>query len=179
VVFEVDDAYTALMSAAGAAFVLPETPGKECSHRTCFPISAVVAYELTDAGFTPRTLLTAAQTDVSGTWTVNGSGDQRVALVFELTKRDGARRLNGGRSLLRWRWGDAKVDYRILPGHTDLRPVRTIAESMDFIELRRQSDGERTWRSTATSPAWPRRRSRWPPAIAACRRTAATTPASI
>jgi hypothetical protein len=101
VVFEVDDAYTALMSAAGAAFVLPETPGKECSHRTCFAISAVVAYELTDAGFTPRTLLTAAQADVSATWTVNGSGDQRVALVFELTKRDGAlrRRSDGERGL--------------------------------------------------------------------------------
>jgi hypothetical protein len=134
-VFEVDDAYVAVRSRAGAVFVVPERPGQECGHRTCWPISRVVAYELTEAGAAPRTLLTGAEAEVTTTWTVNGSGDEQVALVFYLTKKVGPQRRNDGRALLRWRWGTARADYRRLRGNGEITPKWIVTPSLDFIEL--------------------------------------------
>jgi hypothetical protein len=138
-VLRVDDGCCVHASRAGVVCVMPREPGKqECGHRTCWPVAAVVAYELGADGVRERTVLLgdlAEDLDVSSAAVIPGSDAERVGLVLQLTRRDGPRRLNGGRALLRWRWGEDGVDYRTLPGTSPLAPVWRLTRGGDFIEL--------------------------------------------
>jgi hypothetical protein len=104
--FRVDDGCCVHTSRAGAVCLLPVEPGRqECGHLTCWPVAAIVAFELTDdGGVRERTVLRgriAEDLDVAQASVVPGSDDARVGLVLQLTQRQGSRRLNGGRALLR------------------------------------------------------------------------------
>ena len=127
-IFRVDEGVKLHSSWHGAVFAVPQDPKQECSHQRCWPIRAIVAYEISGERVTQRTLLDGAHVDMSGARPVYGSDDDHVGMVLDLVRRDGVRRLNGGRALLRWRWGDAQADYRPLPGNSALTPVWRIDE---------------------------------------------------
>lgn len=134
-IFRVDDAVRLHTSRAGAVFMLPQKPGgQECSHRTCWPMSAIVAYEFAGDGFRQRTLLRGTDAHVSSASLVRGSDDERVALVLSLTMQRGTQWLNGGRAVLRWRWGQDAVDYHPVPGNSSLMSEFLLTTSNDFIE---------------------------------------------
>jgi hypothetical protein len=137
--FREEFAHRLYESKRGVVFAMPKYPGQDCSDSTCFPITAIVAYEITDSGFKKHTLMGGdgfgANIYLSQASIVRGSNDERLALVVHLTKNEGTRWLNGGRGLARWRWGDAKADYRPLPGNSGLWPRWLLTRDNDFIEL--------------------------------------------
>jgi hypothetical protein len=129
--FYVDNALQVYTSRRGAVYVVPQNPGKECSQRTCMPVSAVVSYELTLDGVRQKTLITSAQVTMDTAWPVRGSNDERLVLMLDLGR--------GARALLRWSYDDEKADYRPLPKSTD--PIEMMIRSWvtpknEFIELR-------------------------------------------
>ena len=141
-IFRVDEGVKLHSSWHGAVFAVPQDPKQECSHQRCWPIRAIVAYEISGERVTQRTLLDGAHVDMSGAHPVYGSDDAHVGTVLDLVRRDGVRRLNGGRALLRWRWGDAQADYRPLPGNSALTPVWRITKTGDFVEAVHRYEGE-------------------------------------
>ncbi|WP_407740927.1 hypothetical protein [Hyalangium sp.] len=137
--FREDFAYRLYESKRGVVFAMPKYPGQECADSTCMPIVAIVAYEITDSGIKKHTLLGGdgfgANVYLSQAALVRGSNDERLALVVRLTKNEGKLWPDGGRGLVRWRWGDAKGDYRPLPNHSSLGPQWLLTRDNDFIEL--------------------------------------------
>jgi hypothetical protein len=144
--FREDFAHRVYTSTRGVIFEFPKYPGQECAESTCFPITAVVAYEITDSGIKKHTVLSGdgfgADMYLSEAALVRGSNDERLAMVVRFTKNEGPRWLNGGRGLVRWRWGDAKADYRPLPGNGSLWPQWLLTRDNDFIELVEHWDEE-------------------------------------
>jgi hypothetical protein len=126
-------------SKRGSLFALPKHAGQECDYTTCFPITEVIAYEITDAGVRRQTILRGDGWGpglyLAGAVGVKGSDDQHVAMVVNFTRNDGKLWLNGGRGLVRWRWGQAAGDYRPLPGNSAITPRWLLARNDDFIEL--------------------------------------------
>ncbi|WP_224360255.1 hypothetical protein [Hyalangium versicolor] len=55
--FHEDFAYRVYESRRGAIFAMPKYPGQQCEYVTCFPITALVAYEITDSGIQKHTVL--------------------------------------------------------------------------------------------------------------------------
>ena len=139
-IFRVDEGVQLLTSRRGAVFAMPKDARQECSHQTCWPIAAIVAYEIAGDRATQRTLLHGSRADMSRATPVHGTSDERVGVVIDLVKRRGPQRLNGGRALLRWRWGDAQADYRTLPGNSSLTPVWLLTTTNDFIEVVQRYD---------------------------------------
>jgi hypothetical protein len=137
--FREEFAYRLYESKRGVVFAMPKYPGQECADSTCLPITAIVAYEITDSGIKKHTVLGGdgfgADVYLSQVSLVRGSNDERLALVVRLTRNEGKRWLDGSRGLVRWRWGDAKADYRPLPGHSSLGPQWLLTRDNDFIEL--------------------------------------------
>jgi hypothetical protein len=130
----------------GVVFAMPKHPGQQCDHTTCFPITVIVGYEITDSGIKKHTLLRGdgfgANVYLSGATIVRGSNDERLAMVVRFTKNEGRHWLGGGRGLVRWRWGDAKADYRPLPGHSGYVPKWLLTRNNDFLELTEHWDEE-------------------------------------
>ena len=141
-IFRVDEGVKLHSSWHGAVFAVPQDPKQECSHQRCWPIRAIVAYEIAGDRVTQRTLLDGAHVDLSSARPIYGSDDDHVGMVLDLVRRDGVRRLNGGRALLRWHWGDAQADYRPLPGNNALTPVWRITKTGDFVEAVHRYEGE-------------------------------------
>jgi hypothetical protein len=126
-------------SRRGSLFALPKHAGQECDHTTCFPITEIIAYEITPAGVRRQTILRGDGWGpgyyLSSAVAVRGSGDERVAMVLGFTRNQGKLWLNGGRGLVRWRWGQAGGDYRPLPGNGSITPRWLLTRNDDFIEL--------------------------------------------
>jgi hypothetical protein len=144
--FREEFAHRVYESKRGVVFAMPKYPGQECGYSTCFPITSVVAYEITGSGIKKHTVLSGdgfgANVYLSEASLVRGSNDERLALVVRFTRNEGPRWLAGGRGLVRWRWGDAKADYRPLPGHSSLWPRWLLTRDNDFIELVEHWDEE-------------------------------------
>jgi hypothetical protein len=123
----------------GSVFALPKHPGQQCEHITCFPITEIVAYEITDAGVRRQTVLRGdgwgTGLYLSGALEVRGSDHQHLAMVVSFTRNEGKRWMDGGRGLVRWRWGQPAADYRPLPGHTSTTPRWLLTRNDDFVEL--------------------------------------------
>ncbi len=83
---------------------------------------------------TKKTPLSGDDVNMSSVALVPGSDDERVGVVMNLERLDGTRRMNGGRGVLRWRRGDAKADFRPIPGHSSLTPKWRLTRNMGFIE---------------------------------------------
>lgn len=134
-----DHGYRIHDSKRGSLFALPKHAGQQCEWLTCFPIAEVIAYEITDAGARRRTLLRGDGWGpglyLSSAVEVRGSDAQHVAMVVGFTRNEGKRWMDGGRGLVRWRWGQAAADYRPLPGHTATTPRWLLTRNDDFIEL--------------------------------------------
>ncbi|HEY0781173.1 MAG TPA: hypothetical protein VGE98_01860, partial [Thermoanaerobaculia bacterium] len=134
-----DYAHRIFDSKRGSLFAFPKHLGQECDHLTCFPITEIVAYEITDAGVRRQAVLRGDGWGpgfyLAGATAVRGSDDQRVAMVVEFTKNDGKYWRGGGRGIVRWRWGQGGGDYRPLPGNTSTTPKWLLTRSDDFIEL--------------------------------------------
>jgi hypothetical protein len=75
-------------SKRGSLFAFPKHIGQECDHLTCFPITEIVAYEITDAGIRRQTVLRGDGWGpgfyLAGATAVRGSDDERVAMVVDL-----------------------------------------------------------------------------------------------
>lgn len=144
--FREEFGYRLYESTRGVVFAMPKYPGQDCSYNTCFPITAIVAYEITDSGIKKHTVLGGdgfgANVYLSAASLVRGSNDERLAMVVRFTKNEGRLWLNGGRGLVRWRWGDAKADYRPLPGNGSFEPRWLLTRDNDFIELVEHWDEE-------------------------------------
>ena len=141
-IFRLDGAVRLHTSRSGAIFVTPKDPGQVCTHQSCLPIAAIVAYEFAGDGVAQRILLSGEQADVSSALLVRGSDDARVALVLELVTRRGPQRAELGRSLLRWRWGHDETDYRILPRRGGSMSDWLLTSNGDFIELEHRRGGD-------------------------------------
>lgn len=130
--FRVDDMFSLHTSRYGVVFAEPQpSKGRPCYVRGCRPIAAIVAYEFTGNGLSRKTLLAREQVEVSEAVAVRGTHHERVVMKLKLNR--------GGRALLRFRYGDAKADYRpISPGDSRLSLV---TDTDEFIELREHYDG--------------------------------------
>lgn len=145
-IFQVNEGLWLRGSRHAHVFAMPADPKQECSFQTCWPIKAIVAYEIAGDRVTQRTLFTgdrvAEPRDLSSVMMVRGSNDDAVALVFNLVERRGKMRLNGGRALLRWRRSDQTVDFRMLPGNSSLMPTWLLTSKAEFIEAQHIWDGQ-------------------------------------
>lgn len=133
--FEEDGGFPLHTSRSAVVFARPEDLQQRCDNRGCAPIAAIIAYDLTGARVTRRTLLTSNQVSMRiarAVW--RGSNHERVVVMLGLDR--------GERALLRWRPGDARPDYRTLPrGNLDAESM--VTATGEFIEFRTRGSGLR------------------------------------
>jgi len=127
--YTVDGAQLVQMGPRVAAYLIPTVFGRICNSHVVCEFSSIIAYELTDTGVTQKTLLTQQQVRMTGARRVSGSDDDRLVLQVELQGTQQAR------GLLTWRRGDAKADYRPLPGKIDKANRLMIMKSGALVEL--------------------------------------------
>lgn len=130
--FRADDMTRVHTSRYGAVFVERSPPKKKCFSNDCRPIAALIAYELTGNGMSRKTLLTREQAEVREVFQVRGSNHERVVLKLELSRKE--------RALLRFRYGDAKADYR--PISPSEAKISLVTDTDEFIELRGDDDSD-------------------------------------
>src|SRR5262249_31845746 len=111
--FQVDSGFMLHASTRGAVFLMPKNPNASCDNRGCSPVTAILAYEISAGGVSERTLLDGNQVALSNARVVSGSDDERVVLVVMLAATP--KNPSGGAALLRWRYGEAKPNYRPYP----------------------------------------------------------------
>jgi hypothetical protein len=102
-------------------------------------VASIVAHELTPEGVRVRTLLDGARLDVSSAGWVPGSGDEQVALVLHLVALRDRQRLDGGRAILRWRWGPDAAEVRPIAGNGSFSPAWLLTSQGVFIEAENRS----------------------------------------
>ncbi len=127
--YTVDGAQLVQMGPRVAAYLIPTVLGPTCDAHMLCEFSSLIAYELTNTGVTQKTLLTQEQVRMAGARRVTGSDDDRLVLQIETS---GARHERG---LLTWRRGDAKADYRPLPGRIDDANRLLVMKSGALVEL--------------------------------------------
>jgi len=137
--FRVDDGFPLDTTVNGAVFIMPKRIEQQCNNMTCWPVTAIVGYAITPDGVRQTTLLTEEQTEMSNARLVRGSNDERAVLMVDLRKNE--------RALLRWRYGDAKADYRPLPrrrGWTnsdDFYDMALVTQTDELIEVQEEDGG--------------------------------------
>ncbi len=109
VLFRADGGYLLHVSHRGAVFLMPRKVGQRCNHSAgCYPVAAIIAYEITEQGVVKKTLVDGEQVVMRGAETVYGprwsTEEDRVLVLVGLERNEQA--------LLRWRYGDEKPGYR-------------------------------------------------------------------
>jgi hypothetical protein len=110
-----------------ALYLIPERPDQTCEHRTCNPVRAVVAYELTAHGVKHTVLLDGRATPVSNARMIWGNTDEQVFLELSLERNE--------RAVLRWRPGQPKADIRPFPKFASYDERLFSTNSGDVLQL--------------------------------------------
>lgn len=137
--FRVDNGFMLGTTVNGAVFIMPKKVGQPCNNITCDPVQSVVGYAITPDGVLQTTLLTEEQVPLSNARLVPGSNDERAVLMLDLEKN--------GRALLRWRYGDAKADYRPLSpsrgwiSSDEFHHVTLVTQKDELIEMLQKDGG--------------------------------------
>ena len=123
-------------SARGATFVKPN-PNHGCTARDCV-VDAIIVVDIDGARASERVIHRPELfTDYVGL--VPGSTADGLAL---LTRHSPPRGVNTSLGLLRFRYGDPEVDYRLMPPGSESDASRTfLTSSGDYMELAAQPDG--------------------------------------
>ncbi len=124
------------ISQRGATFVKPN-PNHGCSVRQCV-VDAIVAVDIAGSRATERVIhQPKLHTDYVGL--VPGSSADGLAL---LTRHSPPKGMNTSLGLLRFRYGDPAVDYRLLPPGSESDAGRTfLTRSGEYMELLAQPQG--------------------------------------
>lgn len=131
--FHTDGVYPLHASARGAVYATLKNPYQRCDTQGCYPITSIVAYELTENGATKRTLLDAGNNPFGSALPVFGGSDGRVGVLLAVHPR--------GRALLRWRFGEAKAVHHALADSMHLYgngQDSMLTPSGEYVELRTQ-----------------------------------------
>lgn len=130
--YRVDEGRPLHMRRDVAVYVMPERPEQPCEHRTCAPVRAVVAYELTEYGVKHTVLLHGADTPVSNARMIWGNTDEQVFLELSLGRNE--------RAVLRWRPGQPKADIRPFPKFASFNERLFSTNSGDVLQLLNQHE---------------------------------------
>lgn len=100
--------YSLRTSSRLAVYAIPQDPKDACEDNSCYPLGAIIGWEITGAKATKKILLKGeANNKLSRVRPVWGGDEDRIAV--QITEHPHKRHL------LRWRWGDAKATFRPLP----------------------------------------------------------------
>ncbi len=140
------------ISPRGATFVKPN-PNHGCSVMQCV-VDAIVAVDITGSGASERVIhQPQLHTDYVGL--VRGSSADGIALLTRHWPPKGA---NTSLGLLRFRYGDPAVDYRLLPPGSESDAGRTfLTSSGEYMELVARKEGGllvRHHRGNGTPTGW-------------------------
>jgi hypothetical protein len=130
--YRVDEGRRRYMSRDVAVYVMPEKPDQRCELLTCYPVRAVVAYELTESGVKHTVLLHGADTPVGNARMIWGNTDDQVFLELSLARNE--------RAVLRWRPGQPKVDIRPFPKFASYNERLFSTNSGDVLQLLNQQE---------------------------------------
>jgi len=111
-----------------AVYALPQNEQSACEDNSCYPLGAIIGWEISGAAATKRILLSGAPNNkLSRVRPVWGSDDERVGVLIDEHPR--------GRQLLRWHAGEANAAFRPLaPGPDYDTQAVHLTKSDDFIE---------------------------------------------
>jgi len=115
-------------SARLAVYALPQNEQSACEDNSCYPLGAIIGWEISGATATKRILLSGAPNNtLSRVRPVWGSDDERVAVLIDGHPR--------GRHLLRWHPGESRGEFRPLPAGPDYdTEAMHLTKSDDVIE---------------------------------------------
>jgi len=131
------------ISPFGLVMVSNRYPGRKCDASDCL-VAAVVAYELTDTGASRRVLLDATpeHTIDRAELVRSGAGEDRVNLLVDRRKGKEYQR-----ALVRWRFGDAKPEVRLVNGARRSERSRLyVTREGELLELAPVDNGLELWR---------------------------------
>jgi hypothetical protein len=95
-------------SVSASVFAVPKNPTSACFDLGCWPIAEIRAWEVTRGAATCKTLLSGNGDQLERARAMPGSDDdQQVGVLIADRSRN--------RGILRWRYGEARADYRPLP----------------------------------------------------------------
>ena len=95
-------------SRSASVFAVPKDPARECFDLGCWPIAEIRAWQVSGGVARCKTLLSGAGDWMARARALPGSDDEdQVAVLIAEHSRN--------RGLLRWRYGDARADYRSMP----------------------------------------------------------------